>query len=179
MTYSETGSVEPKMTPTSNEMPAGVSTQVYPLFRALAGFQQECPPILKNESGYGYKYADLPAILEVINPLMRKYNLGFYQAMDGEYLRTVIFHTLSGESIESSSDLMLDTLEYSEVQKKDNTVWQIRGFEAMNRAQALGALTTYVRRYALTCLLGIVSDKDTDGAGTSPSPQTQSTSIRR
>ena len=41
------------------------------IFKALANFQNECPVILKDTQGYGYVFADLPAILEVINLLFK------------------------------------------------------------------------------------------------------------
>jgi hypothetical protein len=76
------------------------------LFKALADFQQEVPVIHKATQGYGYTYADLPKILEVINPLLKKHGLGFTQLLnskDGEnYLATILFHVESGESMESS-----------------------------------------------------------------------------
>ena len=42
------------------------------LFKSLSEFQQEVPVIHKGTQGYGYSYADLPAIFEVINPLLKK-----------------------------------------------------------------------------------------------------------
>ena len=41
------------------------------LFKALAQFQQEVPVVHKATQGYGYTYADLPKIFEVINPLLK------------------------------------------------------------------------------------------------------------
>ena len=52
-------------------------------FKALAGFQQECPVLLKDTEGYGYKYVDLTKIIHSINPLMQKHGLkgqNLYQA---------------------------------------------------------------------------------------------------
>ena len=48
------------------------------LFKALADFQQEVPVIHKATQGYGYTYADLPKILEVINPLLKKTRFRVY-----------------------------------------------------------------------------------------------------
>ena len=48
-------------------------------YKALAGFQQECPIMLKDTEGYGYKYVDLPKIIHIINPIMKKHGLGFTQ----------------------------------------------------------------------------------------------------
>ena len=47
------------------------------IYKALADFQQECPVVHKGTKGYGYSYADLPAIFGVINPLLQKNGLGF------------------------------------------------------------------------------------------------------
>jgi hypothetical protein len=61
------------------------------LFKALADFQQEVPVIHKATQGYGYTYADLPKILEVINPLLKKHGLGFTQLINGTQIATVYF----------------------------------------------------------------------------------------
>ena len=118
------------------------------LFKSLAAFQQECPVILKETTGYGYKYADLPAILEVINPLLKKNGLGFYQAVEDNQLLTVVFHVESGELIEASADIPQGV--------------QLKG---MNDFQVLGSAITYMRRYQLTSMLGVISDKDIDASG--------------
>lgn len=142
------------------------------IYKALADFQQEVPVITKETQGYGYTYADLPKILEVINPLLKKYGLGFYQAINGTKIKTVVFHAESAEQIESETDMPFDSLVYEEITKKDKQgveykVMAIKGFEGMNRAQAIGSLITYFRRYALSSMLGLVTDKDTDGTSKS------------
>jgi len=68
------------------------------LFKALAEFQQEVPVIHKTTEGYGYTYADLPAIFEVINPLLKKHGLGFTQLMESKSIKTIVFHVESGET---------------------------------------------------------------------------------
>ena len=69
------------------------------LFKSLSEFQQEVPVIHKATQGYGYSYADLPAIFEVINPLLKKNGIGFTQPIIGNSIKTIIFHIESGESI--------------------------------------------------------------------------------
>jgi len=118
------------------------------LFKALANFQQEVPVIHKGATGYGYSYADLPAIFDKINPLMKKHGLGFIQPLNGDSLETVVFHIDSGESITSTVTIP------SSVQLK-----------GMNDFQVLGSAITYLRRYALSSMLGLVTDKDTDASG--------------
>jgi hypothetical protein len=121
------------------------------LFKSLAAFQQEVPTIHKGTQGFGYSYADLPAIFDKINPLLKKHGLGFTQLLnskDGEnYLATVLFHVETGESIES------------------NTLIPQVELKGMNTYQSFGAGCSYFRRYCLSSILGIVTDKDTDASG--------------
>ena len=76
------------------------------IYKALAAFQQEVPVIHKATKGFNYTYADLPAIFEVIKPLLKKHKLAFYQSVDGvneTYVKTIVFHLESGEEISSSA----------------------------------------------------------------------------
>jgi hypothetical protein len=120
------------------------------LFKSLAAFQQEVPVIHKATQGYGYSYADLPKIFEVINPILKKHGLGFTQQLTNQEgqncLKTVIFHE-SGEFMES--ECMIPYV-------------QLKG---MNDYQGFGSGVTYYRRYALSSSLGLVTDKDTDASG--------------
>lgn len=118
------------------------------LFKSLAEFQQEVPTIHKSTQGYGYTYSDLPKIFEVINPLLKKHGLGFTQLINGTELITIVFNVESGEIIESKTQIPQGV--------------QLKG---MNEFQVLGSAITYLRRYALSSILGIVSDKDTDAGG--------------
>lgn len=133
------------------------------LYKALADFQQEVPVIMKYTTGHNYKYADLPAIFEVVNPLLKKHGLGFTQLINGTTIRTILFHVESGEVIESDTDMPIESLVYEPT--ADGKKFVLRGFEAMNKAQAIGSLVTYFRRYALSSMLGLVTDKDTDASG--------------
>lgn len=118
------------------------------LFKSLSEFQQEVPVIHKGTQGYGYSYADLPAIFEVINPLLKKHGLGFSQPIMGDTIKTIIFHIESGESIESLTEIPSNVT-----------------LKGMNDFQVLGSAITYLRRYALSSILGLVTDKDTDAGG--------------
>lgn len=118
------------------------------LYRSLAAFQQEVPVIHKGTAGYGYTYADLTAIFDVINPLMKKHGIGFTQYVTDHQLCTVVFHVDSGEEIKACADIPQDV--------------QLKG---MNQFQVLGSAITYMRRYQLSAMLGLVTDKDTDASG--------------
>jgi len=118
------------------------------LLKALSGFQQEVPVIHKETEGYGYTYADLPTIFEVINPILKKHGLGFTQLLNENALTTVVYHIETGESIESNTSLISGV-----------------SLAKMNDFQVLGSQTTYLRRYSLSSILGIITDKDTDAQG--------------
>ena len=119
------------------------------LYKALAAFQQEVPTIHKGTKGYGYSYADLPTILTTINPLLKKYGLGFTQLLNGNCINTVVFHCESGATIESSVDVPDDVI-----------------LKGMNKFQVVGSAITYYRRYSLSSILGLVTDVDADATGT-------------
>ena len=137
------------------------------IYKKIAQFQHEVPIIHKDKKGYGYNYTPLPTIVEKITPLLKKFGLGYIQPITGENLKTVIFDFESGESIESETKLPLDSLNYIDITKKnkqgiEETKKIILGFEGMNYAQAYGSLITYFRRYALSSILGLVTDTDAD-----------------
>ena len=114
------------------------------IYKSLAEFQQECPVIHKGTKGHNYSYADLPSIFEVINPLLKKHGLGFTQPLQGKNILTILFHVDTGETIEGLTEIPTD------------------GTSRMNIFQSSGSGITYYRRYALSSLLGIVTDVDLD-----------------
>lgn len=118
------------------------------IYKALSDFQQEVPNIYKNASGYGYKFADLGEINDIIKPIMKKHGLGYIQPLDGENIKTIVFHIESGESIESVTHIP-----------------QGVQLAKMNEFQVLGSAITYLRRYSLSSLLGLITDEDADAAG--------------
>ena len=62
------------------------------IYKALATLQQEVGAIGKDSKGYGYTYASLDNIVEVITPLLKKHGLGFTQPLDGSSIKTILFH---------------------------------------------------------------------------------------
>jgi hypothetical protein len=127
------------------------------LLKALAGFQQEVPTIHKSTAGCGYSYAELSTILEKINPLMQKHGLGFTQLLLEDKIKTIVFHFESGEQLESLV-----------------TIPKV-GLKGMNDYQAFGSGVTYYRRYCISTMLGLVTDKDTDASG----EQTKSAPVKQ
>lgn len=156
------------------------------LYKAIAGFKNEVPVILKDTSGHNYKYADLPQIDEVIKPLLEKYNLGIIQPLShlvvGDKIvpaiKTMIFETETGESISEIHPLpefQMLKVKQSKIDNKTKDVTEVEkfvvaGMEQMSLPQANGSMITYYRRYCLASLLGLITDKDNDGAGNNAAP---------
>jgi len=123
------------------------------LYSALSKFQGEMPVVQKNKinSFTKSKYADLAEMIKTIAPILTKHGLSFiqiYNMHEGKaYLKTILAHN-SGQTIESNMKLVMpERLEG----KKGNILHE------------LGAATTYLKRYSLSAMLGVVADDDTDG----------------
>jgi hypothetical protein len=112
---------------------------------ALSKFQGEVNNVSKDKAGYGYKYADLAQILDVVRPLLAKHGLSVIQmpgkSDSGVTVSTMVLHT-SGQWIKSETELPMDSA------------------AKMSAAQAAGSVITYARRYALAAALGIAQEDD-------------------
>ena len=121
------------------------------LNEALLAVQKTAVTIQKdkiNPAFKGARYASTDAILADVLPVLNENGLvltqtptsiGFEQAVPA--LRTRLTHVATGEYIEDVGMLLLD---------KQN-------------AQGLGGAITYMRRYAVTSMLALVTDPDDDG----------------
>lgn len=118
------------------------------LYESLLKFQSEMPALIKNTQGYGYTYVDIGEILRVVQPLLAKYNMGVIQPLCEDGIKTVLYHTVSGEALESYTKIPQGV--------------EMKG---MNAYQSYGSAITYFRRYSLSAMLGIISDKDEDARG--------------
>lgn len=118
------------------------------LYKSLSDFQNECPVIHKGTQGYGYSYANRLSILKIINPILKKHGLGYYQLLEGDGLTTCIFHIESEQKIESSVNIPQNVT-----------------LAKMNTFQVYGSAYTYYSRYALSMALGLITDVDLDASG--------------
>ena len=112
------------------------------LLVALHKAKAEFLPIVKANDNpfFKSKYANLDTITDAITPALVKYGLLVLQPVQENKLYTQIYHTESGQMLESVYNLP----ELSDPQK-------------------LGSAITYARRYALSSFLGLVADEDDDG----------------
>jgi len=124
---------------------------------ALVEALSQFPTISKNASGYGYKYATLDDILTTVKPILHANGLVITQLLDSEGIKTILMHS-SGQTLESTFPL-------PELSSK-----------GMNAAQATGAAVTYIRRYAISSMLNLATDEDTDGTTKTKSPSSNNTS---
>lgn len=98
-------------------------------------------PFLKN------KYAPLNDIITEVKPVLINYGLSIVQLPTGEGtvgVSTMILHE-SGEWIE------------------DTVTMTVNPKKGLSDAQEAGSMITYLRRYALSAVLNIASEDDTDG----------------
>ena len=129
------------------------------LAAALAAFQAEAPTVSKGKTAkvptkaggsYSYTYANLADVVEAAYPLLSKHGLSFScvprnREAGGYELVGILLHS-SGESLEGSLPL------------------------SGNTPQELGSSLTYMRRYLLGAMTGLVTDDDDDGAAASRRP---------
>lgn len=128
--------------------------------KALVEFQSKLTPVIKDSDNpfYKSKYASLETIWQAIRGPLAECGLSIVQPIscDGDKvtLDTILLHT-SGEWISGSMPLI--------PVKCDPQGW--------------GSVITYARRYALSAMIGVVSDEDDDGNGNNasvvPSQQTK------
>lgn len=118
------------------------------LSAALAEFQFAVPELdlnktvkvtTKSGSTYNFKYADLSEVKSKIKESLHKNGLSYSQLITPMGLETILMHT-SGEYLRS--------------------VCPLPG--TAQNAQEFGSQITYVKRYALVAILGLVSDEDDD-----------------
>ena len=125
------------------------------LAAALVAFMHEKPLVAKTQtatipgrdgrSGYSYKYADLADVDDAATPVLAKHGLAFVtvprRTDSGAYeLVGTLIHGPTGEKLEGPLPLQGRT------------------------AQELGSSLTYMRRYLMAAMTGIVTDEDDDGS---------------
>ena len=119
---------------------------------ALSKAQGSFKSVGKNKQGYGYKYMDLPTLLEASREGLAENELAVVQ---GHYTVKVDDKPYVGTDtmlIHSSGQWIKSTLEIPIPQMKQ-----------LSSAQLIGVVSTYARRYLWQAIVGIASEEDTDG----------------
>ena len=122
------------------------SEKITNLTKAMFCFQTKVSAVKKsaNNPHFKSKYADLSAILEVINPIMIECGLLVTQHPNEDSLVTTVYHAESGEWMQSE---------------------QVLRMKDFNNPQQLGSSLTYARRYALASIFNLnQTDDDANSA---------------
>jgi ERF superfamily len=118
------------------------SAEIKNLAEALTKFQKDVENVPKDAVNpfFKSKYASLENVIATVRPHLAKHGLSFSQFPDGDGLTTVLMHS-SGEWLQATSKMT----------PKDAT------------PQGQGSAITYLRRYALSAVLGLATEDDDDG----------------
>ena len=131
------------------------SDQIGALTAALSKLQGEIQNTAKDKQGYGYRYTTLDAILDMVRPLLHKYELAIVQATTNNELNPSVVG-VEGVLLHSSNEWLSSTL-YMPVEPK----------KGLSLAQCSGVVISYIRRYQIAALLGI-AQTDSDASPKSP-----------
>lgn len=119
------------------------SEKITNLTKAMFAFQSKVSAVKKsaNNPHFKSKYADLSAILEVINPILIECGLFVTQHPEDDALWTTVYHAESGEFMAS---------------------WQRLRMKDENNPQQQGSAITYARRYALASIFNLNQEESDD-----------------
>jgi hypothetical protein len=117
------------------------SEKITNLTKAMFAFQSKVGAVKKSANNPHFKknYADLSAILEVINPILIECGLFVTQHPEDDALWTTIYHAESGEFMQS---------------------WQTLRMKDTTNPQQYGSSLTYARRYALASIFNLNQEDD-------------------
>lgn len=123
--------------------------------------------ILKSKEAYGYFYADLPAIMAMITPVLKKHGIGYFHHTDYD--------------LEARCNIVITTLfstdDESDVRMSKTLIDGGVTLAKMNKFMVEGSAITYFRRYHLTTMLGLLTDEDSDAGGKKPTKQSPGRSV--
>lgn len=124
------------------------------LYVALAAAQADMGPALKESVNPAFKskYADLANVMAACLPALNSHGIAviqppFQDDAGNRYVKTVLVHGASGESVECAVPLIV----------------------GKNDMQGYGSAVTYARRYGLMSMAGIAPEDD-DGAAAAKAP---------
>lgn len=119
------------------------------LFKAMIAAAPEISSIGKSKQAYGYKYATLDALIDMLRSVLPKHGLWWVQTP----ARQNGVSTLTTRVIHDSGEWIEDTIEMTDTELQGKA----------NDTQRVGASITYYRRYALSAIFGVSADEDVDG----------------
>jgi hypothetical protein len=118
---------------------------------ALAKSQGELEDAGKTKQAHGYKYAELGTVLGLVRPVLSRHGLAVIQTVSRSENEIAVTTMLCHESGEWVRDTARAPLVIPVGRSGQQTLTDI---------QAMGSITTYLRRYSLAAIVGITQIDD-------------------
>lgn len=140
------------------------------VLKRIADLQQSVEAVKRTTEGYGYKYATLNDIWQLVKNSMKEHGLGWTAVSSSEIAGAdtdmpTVYNTLTIAVYEPTheSENLMDMVQHGEAVSSSYT------YPAAT-AQQVGSFETYYRRYGLIHLLGLTTVMDDDGKTATPLP---------
>lgn len=137
----------------------------------IAAVQQSVESVKRTTEGYGYKYATLNDVWQLVKQGMMENALGWTAVCSSEIVGAdgdmpTVYNTLTVAVYETEHECenLMDMVTHGEAVSSSYTY-------PAAAAQQVGSFETYYRRYGLTHLLGLTTVMDDDGKTTTPLPR--------
>lgn len=141
------------------------------VFNRIAEVQQSVEAVKRKTEGYGYMYATLDDVWQLVKDSMEEHGLGWTAVCASEIVGAqtdmpTVYNTLTVAVYESAHECenLLDMVKHGEAASSSYTY-------PATAAQQVGSFETYYRRYALIHLLGLTTVMDDDGKTAAPLPR--------
>lgn len=133
------------------------------VFRRIAAVQQSVEAVKRTTEGYGYKYATLNDVWQLVKDSMEEHGLGWTAVCSSEIIGAdtdmpTVYNTLTIAVFETTHEYenLMDMVKHGEAVSSSYT------YQA-TAAQQVGSFETYYRRYGINHLLGLTTIADDDG----------------
>lgn len=133
------------------------------VFSRIAEVQQSVKAVRRTTEGYGYKYATLNDIWQLVKTSMEEHGLGWTAVCSSEIVGAdndmpTVYNTLTIAVYETAHEWenLMDMVKHGEAVSSSYMY-------PATAAQQVGSFETYYRRYGLIHLLGLTTVMDDDG----------------
>lgn len=139
------------------------SEKRYDVLTRIAAVQQSVDAVKRTTEGYGYKYATLNDVWQLVKDTMEEHGLGWTAVCSSEIVGAdtdmpTVYNTLTVAVYEAPHEYenLPDMVRHGEAVSSSYTY-------PATAAQQVGSFETYYRRYGLLHLLGLTTIADDDG----------------
>lgn len=142
----------------------------YDIYSRISDIQQSVQAVKRTTEGYGYKYATLDNVWQLVKTSMAKHGLGWTAISSSQTIGTdsdmpTVYNTLTIAVYQTAHEYenLIDMVQHGEAVSSSYTY-------PATTAQQVGSFETYYRRYGLIHLLGLTTVIDDDGKTAVPHP---------